>query len=80
MYAKNKAIEWDSECEEAFQKLKEMCTSSPTLAFGDFMKPLKLHTDACILGFGAILYQNQDRTHKVMGYVSRSLSRTVCKY
>ena len=51
---KNKAIVWDGECEEAFRKLKEICTSIPILAYADFSKRFKLHTDACTLGLGAI--------------------------
>ena len=39
----NKAITWD-ECEEAFRKLKEICTTTPILAYADFSKPFKLHT------------------------------------
>ena len=30
----------------------------PILAYADFLEPFKLHTDACALGLGAILYQN----------------------
>ena len=33
---KNKAIVWDGECEEAFRKLKKICTSTPILAYADF--------------------------------------------
>ena len=54
---KYKAIEWDGECEEAFRKLKEICTTTAILAYADFLKPFKLHTDACTLGLGAILYK-----------------------
>ena len=55
---KNEAITWDGECEEAFRKLKEICTSIHILANADFSKPFKLHTSACTLGLGAILCQN----------------------
>ena len=35
----------------------------------------------CVLaGLGAILYQNQDGVDCVIGYASRSLSKTECKY
>ena len=54
-----KAIVWDGEYEEAFRKLKGSA-HTPILAYADFLKPFKLHTDACTLGLGAILYQNQD--------------------
>ena len=57
---KSKAIMWDGEHEEAFWRLKEILTSTLILAYTDFSKPFKLHTDACTLGLGAILYQNQE--------------------
>ena len=33
-----KTVEWDVECDEAFQQLKEICTTTPILAFADFQK------------------------------------------
>ena len=77
---KKKAILWDSECEKVFSKPKEMCTSIPTLVYGNFFKPFKLHTYVCILRLGAILYQNQDRVDWVIGYASRALSKAKCRY
>ena len=38
---KNNAIVWDGEYEEAFRKLKEICTSTPILVYVDFPKPFK---------------------------------------
>ena len=44
-----------------YGKLKEIYTSTPILAYADFIsfKPFKLLTDACMLGLGAVLYQSQ---------------------
>ena len=47
----------DEDCEESFQKLKQLCISTPILAYTYYSKPFKLHTDACGLGSGAVLYQ-----------------------
>ena len=33
---KQKLVKWDSECQEAFDKLKELCTTTPILAYADF--------------------------------------------
>ena len=60
--------------EEAFRKLKDICTSTPILAYADFSKPFKLHTDVCTIRLGAVLYQNGDVVDHVIGYASRSLS------
>ena len=73
-------ITWDPECQEAFDKLKEMCTTTPILAYVDFIKPFKLHTDTSVLGQGAILYQVQDGVEKVISYASRSLTMSEAKY
>ena len=46
----------------------------------DFLKPFKLHTNACTWGLEAILYQNQDGVDCVIGNPNRSLSKTEHKY
>ena len=74
------SITWDPECQEAFDKLKELCTTTPILAYADFEKPFKLHTDVSVLGLGAILYQVQDGIEKVISYASRSLMKSEAKY
>ena len=38
---KQKSVKWDSECQEAFDKLKELCTTAPILAYANFGKPFK---------------------------------------
>ena len=73
-------IKWDPECQEAFDRLKELCATTPILAYADFEKPFKLHTDASVLGLGAILYQVQDGVKKVISYASRSLTKSEMKY
>ena len=55
-----KKVEWDDKCEEAFIALKEQCCKPPILAYADYSKPFKLHTDASGLGLGAILHQTQE--------------------
>ena len=52
---KNKRVEWTQECEESFQKLKNICTETPVLAYADYEKPFKLTTDASKKGLGAVL-------------------------
>ena len=52
---KKAAIQWDSQCQQAFNDLKSLCTTVPILAYADFTQPFKLHTDACWSGLGAVL-------------------------
>ena len=77
---KQKSIKWDLECQEAFDKLKELCTTTPILAYADFGILFKLHIDASILGLGAVLYQEQDGVKKFISYASQSLSKSEAKY
>ena len=62
------------------QEAKGNLDNHPYPAYADFSKPFKLHTNACTLGSGAILYQNQDGINCVIGYANRSLSKTEHKY
>ena len=78
---KKTLVEWTPKCQEAFEKLKELCTEAPVLAYPDFTKPFKLHIDACDRGLGAILYQDQSSgQEKPIGFASRSLSKAESNY
>ena len=77
---KQNSIRWDLECQEAFDKLKELCTTTPILPYADFGKPFKLHTNVSVLGLGGVLYQVQDKVEKVISYASRSLTKSETKY
>ena len=58
-----------------------LCTTAPILAYADFSKPFKLHTDACGMGLGALPYQTlEDSTKAVIAYASRSLSKAESHY
>ena len=67
---KQNSIKWDLECQEVFEQLKEKCTTTPILAYADFGKSFKLHTDASVLVLEAVLYQVQDGVEKVISYAS----------
>ena len=71
---KKQAIKWNEDCEESFQKLKQLCSSTPILAYADYSEPFKLHTDACNLGLGAALYHTgEDGLDRVIAYASSLL-------
>ena len=78
---KKALVVWTSECQEAFEQLKKLCTEAPVLAYLDFTKPFKLHIDACDRGLGAILYQDQaDGKEKPISFASRSLNKAESNY
>ena len=77
---KHNLIKWDLECQTAFDQLKELCTTTSILIYADFTKPFKLHTNASVLGLGAVLYQVHEGVEKVISYASRSLTQSETKY
>ena len=78
---KKTLVEWTAECQQAFEQLKQLCSQTPILAYANYKKPFKLHTDASANGLGAVLYQKQDDgTDHVIAYGSRTLSKSEKNY
>ena len=74
---KKALVDWTNECQVAFEHLKHLCSQTPILAYANYTKPFKLHTDASENGLGAVLYQKQDDgTESVITYASRTLSKS----
>ena len=68
---KTPLVEWMAQCQQAFEHLKQLCSKTPILAYANYTKPFKLHTDASENGLGAVLYQKQDDgTDHVIVYAS----------
>ena len=78
--AKKTLIEWTEAANSAFETLKELCTSTPILAYPDYQLPFILHTDSSSEGLGAVLYQKQEGKLRVIAYASRSVSKTKANY
>ena len=78
---KKAAIVWDDRCQQSFDDLKCLCTMAPILAYADFTRTFKLHTDACGSSLGAVLYQiHDDGMDTVIAYASRSLTKVESHY
>ena len=74
-------MEWTEEFQTAFEHLKQLCSQTPILAYANYQKPFKIHTDSSENGLGAVLYQKQDDdTEHVKAYASRNLSKSKRNY
>ena len=74
---KRSLVEWTAECQQASEQLKELSSQTPILAYPNYKKPFKLHTDASERELGAVLYKKQDdSTDHVIVYASHTLSKS----
>jgi hypothetical protein len=62
-------FKWNDMAEKAFNDLKQALTSPPVLALPDFTQPFVIECDACGVGLGAVLSQN----NRPIAYYSEAL-------
>ena len=67
-------FQWSQKCQEAFDTLKAKLTSAPILGFPREKGRYKVQTDACDVGIGCVLSQEQDGRWVVISYGSKTLS------
>ena len=77
---KKALVKWENRHQEAFERLKQLCTEAPILAYADYKKPFKVYTDASEIGLGAVISQVQKDTEHVIAYASRSLNKAEWRY
>ena len=65
---KDAVFHWSTDCQEAFDRLKTLLTTSPITTFPDFSLPFRLYTNSSTAGLGAILAQVQEgkETHHLL--------------
>ena len=69
-------FEWTSECQLAFDRLRQRLVIAPVLAFPDFTRTFILDTDASDTRIGAVLSQSmEDGCEHVIAYASRVLTK-----
>ena len=71
---------WTTECQAAFEELKEDLCRPPVLAFPDFSLPFILDTDASNGAISGIISQVQGGQERVIAYASRTLSPSERNY
>ena len=77
---KSAPVEWGSQQQKAFDKLKGLCSQAPILAYVDYKKPFRVYTDASEIGLGAVISQIQDGKEPVIAYASRTLNKAERRY
>ena len=74
-------VNWTTEGIKAFNKLKEILSSSPVMRNPDFSRPFILQTDASEVGVGAVLSQTDTEGYDhPVAYFSRKLLSREQKY
>ena len=71
---------WSPDCQDPFDRLKNLLTTSPLTAFPDFSLPFQLYTDASTAGLGAILAQVREGKERIICCASRSLNQAEKAY
>ena len=78
---KNVHFSWNEQCQAAFEKIKVLLVSSPTLRFPDFTREFIICCDASDVGLGVVLSQvDEDGKEYVVSYGSRALSKEEKNY
>ena len=73
---KNQKFEWNAECEDSFQKLKQRLVTAPVLVLLDDQGDFVIFSDTSHKGLGCVLMQD----NKVIAYASRQLKPHELKY
>ena len=77
---KEAVFHWGPECQDAFDRLKTLLTTSPITAFPDFSLPFRLYTDTSTAGLGAILVQVREGKERIICCVLCSLNQVEKAY
>ena len=72
---KDAVFHWSADCQDTFDHLKMLLTTSPITAFPDFSQSFRLYTDASTAGLGAILAQVREGKERIICCASRSLNQ-----
>ena len=74
LLSKDVKFDFDSDCLQAFNKLKELLTTAPILKPPDWSLPFELMCDASDYSLGAVLGQRVEKKFYVIYYASRTMN------
>jgi len=77
---KDISFEWSTECQIAFEKLKQKLVEASVLQYPDFERPFILTTDASQFAIGSILSQGTPGQDRPIAYASRTLNKAEQAY
>ncbi|VDL84699.1 unnamed protein product [Nippostrongylus brasiliensis] len=78
---KDTAFSWSTDCQEAFQRAKDVLTSNLLLTHYDPSKDIVVAADAAEYGIGAVIsHRFPDGTEKAIQHACRSLNATEKNY
>ncbi|KAL4154336.1 hypothetical protein QTP88_000215 [Uroleucon formosanum] len=77
---KDVPFEWSTECQRAFEMLKQKLVEAPVLQYPDFERPFILTTDASQFAIGSILSQGTPGQDRPIAYASRTLNKAEQAY
>ena len=77
---KNSRFNWNPECHNAFEKLKEALIDSSVLKNPDYNSPFIVDTDASDHSLGAVLSNIVDGVEYPVAFASRVLMPAECHY
>ena len=77
---KKAPVDWQNCHQEAFDKLKGLCSKAPILAYAYYTKPFRVYTDVSEIGLRAVISQKQEGSEPVIAYASQSLNKAERRY
>jgi len=80
LLAKDVPFEFDDECLESFNILKEALTSAPIIQPPDWSLPFKIMCDASDYAVGTVLGQTKDKMHYAIAYASKTMIEAQLNY
>ena len=77
---KNSPFDFDDDCLQAFNVIKEKLVSAPIIIVLDWSQPFEVMRDASGFAIGAVLGQKRDKLFRAIYYSSRALNEAQLNY